>query len=812
MFVEVILPLNLQQNYTYQVPIELEEELAVGKRVVVQFGKKRLYTALIYIIHNIKPLEYTPKPIISVLDDMPIVMVKQLSFWQWISSYYMCSIGEVMNAALPAALKLSSETKVILNPHYNSSDDHLDDKEYLVSEALSIREELTIQEIQKILQQKAVYPTIRSMLDKGMIFIKEELKGKYKPKQEAFVYLAKHIQENEKQLKEVFALLAKAPKQLKLLMTLIHLKSQQKYIKRSELIKKAQIGNGIFNQLVKKDVFEVKMLNVDRIKEESLNISLADQLTPDQQFAFEETKKIFSDKSIALLQGVTSSGKTQVYIELIKEALAEGTQVLYLLPEIALTTQITARLKKVFGEELGIYHSKFNDQERVEIWNKLLKKKYKIILGARSALFLPFENLGLIVVDEEHDPSYKQFDPAPRYNARDSAIYLSTLYNSCKVLLGSATPSLESRYNVDIDKYGLIHLNKRYLDIQMPIVQIVNIAEEKRKNRMKSHFSSTLLDQIKETLANKEQIILFQNRRGYAPFLECMACAWVPQCKYCNVSLTYHKYSNDLRCHYCGYKTEPPDGCHACGNHTVQVQNFGTEKIEDDLSIMMPEVKIGRMDLDTVKSKYGHQKIISNFEEKNIDVLIGTQMVTKGLDFDNVGLVGILNADNLLNYPDFRANERAFQLMTQVSGRAGRKNKRGKVYIQAINVEHPIIKLVKEGHYATFYANELMHRKKFGYAPYYRLIKLTLKHKNKYIVEEAAIKLAQNLKYKLKDSVKGPIEPIINRIRNYYLQELLIKIPREQMYSSIKKDIYQAILKKQGEITTLKINIDVDPN
>ncbi len=815
MFVDVILPLNLKQLYTYSIPKELDKQVVTGKRLVVQFGKKRIYTALAYKIHDKKPDAYQPKAILSVLDESPVVNEFQFQLWDWMSKYYMASHGSIMNAALPSALKLESESKVLLNDKFGDDFSELDNKEYLIAEALLVNQTLTIQEVQQILDQKTVYHILQSLLKKGVIIISEDLKEKYKPKTIEVVLLKPSLKKSEQKLKAVFDDLQKAPQQLKLLMTYLHLEQQGHTIPipKEILLKEADVSSSIYKQLVNKGILTSEKTRIDRVKSFDEQADNHIDLSEAQQEALNEIKDCFKNKSVTLLHGVTSSGKTQIYINLIQEALNEGRQVLYLLPEIALTSQITDRLKKVFGKDLGIYHSKFNDNERVEIWNKTLHSEYKVILGVRSSIFLPFDNLGLIVVDEEHDSSYKQFDPSPRYNARDTAVFLSTVHKEAKVLLGSATPSLESRKNAEDEKYGLVRLNKRFADVEMPQITMVDTIEEKRKNRLKSHFTSTLIEHIEKTLEQKEQVILFQNRRGYAPYLECSKCSWIPQCKFCDVSMTYHKYSNDLRCHYCGFRTQPINTCSACGSHEMKVQSFGTEKIEDELRIFFPEALVGRMDLDTVRTKHGHEKVIREFENKQIDILIGTQMITKGLDFDNVGLVGVLSADHLLNFPNFRAGERAFQLITQVSGRAGRKKKRGKVVVQTSNPEHPILLNIKNNDFISFYANELIHRKQFKYPPYYRLIRIVLKHKKGYEVIKAANQFYGILKKQLASYVIGPSEPIINRIKSYYLQEILIKIDKDDIarLNFAKKIAEQSIDQIQREYKSTIFNIDVDP-
>ncbi len=811
-YVDVILPLALPKCYTYGVPEELAEQIQKGQRVEVQFGKNKLYAALVYAKHQNKP-SYPAKSIISVLDNISIVNDFQLQLWDWMAKYYVCTLGEVMHAALPAGLKLSSETRLLLNPYYEDNFAELNDKEYLIAEALSIQQELSIDDVRKILNQKTVYPIINSLLLKRVLYLKEELKQKYKPRTVSCVRLAEPYRSDSETLKSAFEQIGtRAAKQLQTLMGFIHLSKEQKHIKKQDLIQAADTNHNTIKIIEKKGIFELYDHEVSRIGLYEDEIIEHYDLSEAQLKAKEEIKASFEEKNVCLIHGVTGSGKTQVYIDLIQETIDAGQQVLYLLPEIALTTQIITRLQKIFADDIAVYHSKLNNNERVEIWHQTIENR-KILLGARSSLFLPFNNLGLIIIDEEHDTSFKQQDPAPRYNGRDCAIYLGHLHQA-KVLLGTATPSLETYTNAHGNKYGLVELNTRFGGMEMPEIILVDAKEEMRKKTMKSHFTSRLLDELKEAIGRGEQAILFQNRRGYAPTNSCETCDWTAECVHCDVSLTYHKYSHNLRCHYCGYSTKQPVECPACGSATLKIQGFGTEKIEDELQLFLPEAKTGRMDWDTVKGKHGHQRIISDFEEKRIDILVGTQMVTKGLDFDNVGLVGVLSADNLLHFPDFRASERAFQLLTQVSGRAGRKRKRGKVLIQAFNTGHPVLKEVIENDYLHFFTREQNERRDFSYPPFYRLIKITLKHVKRQNLHEGAQFYAHQLRKKLGGRVLGPAEPGIARVRNYYLMDILIKLERKkEALAFAKKTIESAGLELQGQkgMSGIKINVDVDP-
>lgn len=822
LFVDVILPLPVPGLFTYRVPFDLNDQVEKWKRVVVQFGKKKIYTAIVVNVHEIPPNNYSVKYILSILDQHPVMNSIQYEFWNWMSSYYMCEPGEVMNVAIPSALKLASETSIVLNPTYKLDTDILNEKEFLIVEALDIHKKLTLTEIENIVEQKKIIPIIKGLIEKNIVVVEEELKERYKPKKETFIKIAKEYQKEEK-LQEVFSQLEKrAFRQLEVLMTIISLSNfgQQKQIevKQTELTKNPNFTIGIINGLKKKGILEVYSKITSRL-EESLATYLPEdiELSEDQKTTFDKIQNTFEENKVTLLHGVTSSGKTEIYIKLIQQALDKGKQVLYLLPEIALTTQIINRLRKYFGSKVGVYHSKYNENERVEIWNSVLqndvkKSNYQIILGPRSALFLPYENLGLIIVDEEHDYSYKQFDPAPRYNARDAAVYLGILHKA-NVLLGSATPSIESYYNTKIGKYALVDLTQRYGDIQMPEILVADVKKETRQKTMKSHFSSFLINHIAEVLQEKKQVILFQNRRGFSLRLECETCNWMPECKNCDVTLIYHKQINLLKCHYCGYSRKVPERCDSCGSTHIQMKGFGTEKVEDELEIFFPDARIRRMDLDTTRSKHAYQTIINDFEEGRIDILVGTQMVTKGLDFDNVSVVGILNADNMIHFPDFRSYERSFQLMAQVSGRAGRKNKRGKVIIQSWNPYHSVIRDVIDHDYQSMYNSQILERRNFKYPPFYRLISIHLKHKDSRLLNEAAIDFAIMLRDKLGKRVLGPEYPLIARIKNLYIKNVLIKLEKDEHLITYKKEIISVIdtFKQESTHKSVRIIIDVDP-
>jgi primosomal protein N' (replication factor Y) len=771
---EIILPLALPTTYTYSIPTQFLEKANPGCRVEVVFGKQKKYAGIIKSVFDKEP-DYPTKPILNVLDDEPILYPQQLQLWNWLSQYYMCSEGEVMAAALPTHFKLSSETILIYNEEIGEDFTHLSDEEFLVAEALLLKKELRLTEVQQILDITHVYPLIKKLIDKKICFVWEAMDEQYKVKKENYVILNPEYG-NEEKLSELLNNWSRAPKQMELLLAYLHLQKTEGDVTQPELLKKSGASVAQLKGLADKNILIIEKRSVDRIKSIAKNIEIDFEFSAAQQEASDAVSKAFETKNVCLLHGVTSSGKTQVYIKLIEKYFKEGKQVLYLLPEIALTTQIIRRLQKHFGGNITIYHSRFNNNERIELWNKIRTGEVKIVLGARSALFLPFKELGLIIVDEEHDPSFKQQDPAPRYNARDAAIFYASLFNA-KTLLGSATPSIESYFNAMHDKYALVELNERFGGIKLPEIEIVDTRQAAQKGKVM--ISPQLKEAMKTALDNDRQVILFQNRRGYNPYLICGACGFIPQCTHCDVSLTLHKYSNKLHCHYCGSTYPKLITCPACGSNNWLEKNFGTEKIEEQLEDDFSKHKIARMDVDSVRGKTAHDNLIQLFEQHRLDILVGTQMVVKGLDFDKVSLVGILDADGLLAFADFRVNERAFQLMEQVSGRAGRKKEQGKVIIQATNVKHPVLQLVQQHDYKQFYNLEIENRKQFFYPPYSRIVLLTLKHKDKNIVAAAAEKLAQFLKQDLKDFIVGPAAPVVNRIRNQYLMEILIKLPKE---------------------------------
>lgn len=819
-FVDVILPLAIANAFTYRVPFELNDFVKNGVRVVIPFGKSKLQTGIIIKVHENVPTEYQSKYIESVLDENPIITGNQLKLWSWIANYYMAPIGDVMNAALPSNFKLASETKIVLHPEADANSDLLTDREYQVFEALEIQEELDLKEIADILAIKTVQPIIKSLIDKRIVITKEELKHKFTPKTQLFVEFEEAYQ-SEKAIENLINTLSeqkRKEKQIDCILTFLKLggfkNNQSVPILRSE-IEKNDASISSLNTLEKNGIFSVKRMEVSRLQEFDEASKKKKVLSDDQERALKEIRENFEEKDVTLLHGVTSSGKTEIYVELIQEQLDKGKQVLFLLPEIALTTQLIERLSAYFGDQIGVYHSKFNQNERIEIWNSLLKgdkSKFQIIIGARSAVFLPFNNLGLIIVDEEHESSFKQYDPSPRYNGRDTAIVLRSFFDA-KVLLGSATPAIETYYNALNGKYGLVELHKRYGNVQMPEILTANLKKEKKQKSMQSDFSSFLMEHIKEALDNKEQIILFQNRRGYNPVWACEICGWTPMCKSCDVSLTYHKHSNLLKCHYCSYYTPPIGSCPSCGSNRLKMIGFGTEKIEDELSIILPGVKVQRLDLDTTRQKNSYQKILSDFDNRKVDILVGTQMVTKGLDFDNVSLVGILDADMMLKRPDFRSFERSYQLMSQVAGRAGRKSKRGKVIIQTMDPDHHIIQRVIDHDYVGMYKNEIIERKNYFYPPYYKMINLNLKHRNATTLDGISEDLALQLRGVFGERILGPEYPVVRRIQNYYIKVIRIKIEKEASQKKVKLKLEKIIDSFYAKPINkaCRLNIDVDP-
>jgi primosomal protein N' (replication factor Y) len=811
-YAEIILPLALPgRTYTYAVPEDLESLVQAGVRVEVQFGKNKSYSGLVERTHDKKP-DYRLKSILSVLDEVSVVSTWQLQLWDWLADYYCCTLGEVMLAALPGHLKLTSETKIVFDESYGDDFSALDNDEYLIGEALHIQHEISVEDARKILNKKTVFPVIQRLLQKKVLFLREDLREKFKARKVTAVRLTEYYRADATRLREAFELLDKSDRQLETLMAYLHLSKQQPMVRKQELLDKAGVSDSTLKTLAQKAILEMYDQEVSRLTGYEDDLAEAGDLSAPQQKALDAVRTHFEDKTTVLLHGVTGSGKTRVYIELIRDVMSRGGQVLYLLPEIALTTQLVSRLQRILGKDISVYHSRINYNERVELWRSATIGQ-PVIMAARSGLFLPFRNLQLIIVDEEHDNSFKQYDPAPRYNARDTAIYLAGLHGA-KVLLGTATPSLESYYNAQTGKFGLVELTERFGGMQMPEIETIDLRELAKKKLMQGIFSARLLEAIQVAIDNGEQVILFQNRRGYSPILECQVCGWTAQCRHCDVSLTYHKYSNSLRCHYCGYRQEPVTVCPACGSGKVTLLGFGTEKIEDDLKIFLPKARIGRMDMDTAGTKTNLTNLLNDFEEKRLDILVGTQMVTKGLDFDHVGVVGVLGADQLVRFPDFRAGERAYQLLTQVAGRAGRKKRRGRVLIQAYNPAHPVLKEVHAGDFHGFMRRELAERLEFHYPPFYRLIHLSIRHKDEKIVHAAAELFARLLREKLGERVLGPVLPHVPRVRGYYAQEILLKLEKSAPIlnhsKGMIKHITEVVLGKPGFASVI-VSVDVDP-
>ncbi|HET9570335.1 MAG TPA: primosomal protein N' [Bacteroidales bacterium] len=816
-FADVLLPLPLNQTFTYSVPQEMSTFAQVGCRVIVPLGSRKLYTAIIMRLHQEAPTNYQTKPILSLLDEMPVLRDLQLRFWEWLSNYYLCAPGEVMKAALPSGLKLESETTVALNPDFES-EHPLKDKETQILQALIPGKDMNILMLSRITGISNPLPLVQELVEKGALTVSEGLRETYKIRTKSFVRLTPTYQSDPEQLKHFMEESHRAKKQVDILMIYLHLSdffqnATPKLVGKKEMLEASGATVAVLQALINKGVLEVFDLAVDRLEESTDTVVPISTLSAKQQEALDAIQTSFQQKPVCLLHGQTSSGKTEVFIHLIQECIQSGKQVLYLVPEIALTTQLSNRLKRVFGSKLGVYHSKFPDAQRVELWKKmLLEEDYQVILGVRSSIFLPFRDLGLIIIDEEHETSYKQQDPSPRYHARNAALVLASLHGA-KTLLGTATPSLETYANCMSGKYGLVELQVRHFDMQMPEIIAVNTKELKRKKIMKSLFSPFLTSKIGDAIGSGGQAILFQNRRGYAPLLECKACAWVPKCERCDVSMTYHKYHQKLTCHYCGFEREVPNQCPSCGSEDLTLLGYGTEKIEEEVRNLFPEALVSRMDTDTTRSRKSYEQIIRDFETKKTNILIGTQMVSKGLDFEQVRVVGILNADQMLNFPDFRAHERSFHLMVQVSGRAGRQGVRGLVVLQTSDPYQPIIQDVIHNNFKGFYKREMALREQFLYPPYTRLIQIRLKHKDALVVRRAARYFAEIVRPVLGHRLLGPDQPSIARINNYHYQQMLLKIEVSISISKIREVLLwaQEVLKKEQDYKSVQVLFDVDP-
>ncbi len=812
-FVEVILPLSLAKTFTYSVSEAEFHYIKKGMRVAVPFGKSKIYTALVIELHQNAPTLYDAKEIHQILDEKPLVTQTQIEHWKWIASYYLCAIGDVFRGAIPSALLLESETVISQKQDIDVEESQLSDDEYLIYQALQHQSSLKVDDIISIVNKKSIFPILQKLIDKNIVVLQEEMLESYKPKLVRYVRLNKEFDSNNG-LEQLLENLKGATKQKEVILSYFQLSAtEKKPITVKKLTETAQTTSTIIKSLIDKNIFEEYYLQEDRVNFKGVSNEGHLKLSAPQDLAFNSIKESLSKKEVCLLHGVTASGKTEIYIKLIEEYLAKGKQVLYLLPEIALTTQLVGRLRAHFGNKVAVFHSKYSNNERVEVWNQVLNKseKAEIVIGARSALFLPFQDLGFLIVDEEHEQTYKQVDPAPRYHARDAAIVLAGLQKA-KVLLGSATPSVESYYNAKTGKFGLVTLVERYGKVTLPEIELVDLKDKYFRKKMSGHFSEVLIEEITKSLTLGEQVILFQNRRGYSPLLECLTCGHIPQCQQCDVSLTYHKHKNQLRCHYCGYSIAKPTNCHACSSVNLTTKGFGTEQIQQELVALFPSHKIGRMDQDTTRGKFGFEKIIDSFKNREIDILVGTQMLGKGLDFDNVTLVGIMNADNLLYHPDFRAYERSFQMMTQVSGRSGRSEKQGKVIIQTFTPLHNTIQQVTRNDYESMFKEQLLEREIYKYPPYYKLIKLTLKHRDYEKLKEGSMWLYQVMQQSLPMPVLGPEEPAISRIRNEYIRTIMVKIPAATSIVTTKSTL-QKILNSFEAVAayrSIRVIINVD--
>ncbi|MBQ7942256.1 MAG: primosomal protein N' [Muribaculaceae bacterium] len=817
-FADVILPLPLYSSFTYRIP-EVIDDVKIGSRVLVPFGRKKYYTAIVIMVHHNEPKEYEVKEISALLDDTPIVRHPQLKFWAWISEYYLCSQGDVFKAAVPAGLKVESETVIAINPDYEDTDTcKLSERERIVYDLISSRDKVQLNEISGATGFRNVGALVSRMLDKGAVFVAEKVVDNYRPKTETLISLnLKHG--DEAGLHRYFDMVHRSAKQEALLLAYLDLSrwlqsGEPREVKKEELMARADVSQAVLSGVIAKGVLRQYKKEINRFANRVMRVQEKPRLSDEQLRALNEIRESYKEKNITLLHGVTSSGKTSVYVHLIDEVLRKGRQALYLVPEIALTAQLTRRLQQFFGDKLIIYHSKFSDNERVDIWKKLLNSSEPcVVIGVRSAVFLPFADLGLVVVDEEHDTSYKQQDPAPRYNGRNAAIVLAQMHGA-KTLLGSATPAIETYHNAETGRYGLVSLLSRYEDIEMPEVEVVDTKEARRKKEMNGMFSGRLIGLCRKSLDAGEQVILFQNRRGYAPMVRCKQCEWIPKCENCDVSLTYHKHVNSLSCHYCGYTIQLPSVCPACKMPALEIVGYGTERIEDEVETVFPGDKIARMDLDTTRNKNSYEKLIEDFSSRKMNILVGTQMVTKGLDFAGVSTVGILNADTMINFPDFRSDERAFDMMEQVSGRAGRKSKQGRVVIQTSDVSHPVIGFVKSHDYAGFYKYELGERQRFGYPPFTKIINIYLKHRDDSVLTEMSVRFSNMLREVFRHRVLGPEAPMVARVQNFYIRQIVLKMENEASMPKVKtilRKIYEDMLTVDSRMKSVILYYDVDP-
>lgn len=813
-FAEIILPLALPGTFTYEIsPADLPY-LKIGQRVSVPFGTQKLYTGIVHSFHQNKPEIFKTKTIDSILDTEPLVTEIQIKFWEWLASYYMCSLGEVYRNVFPSALKWESETFVKFIGSLQDIQEELTDEEWMVVQQLDKKGLLSVSEIAKIVERKSTISIIKSLWDKGLVLLDEVLKEKYTPKIERFVRVKPELKTDEKLFNASLEQLKNASKQRETILQLIVEEAQSpKPIKISQFLKKYGGSHSMMNSLAEKGMIEIYQLETSRIEEVSNDIVDTELLNYEQSQALKIIGENFQENKTVLLHGVTSSGKTEIYIKLIEQYLEEDRTTLFLLPEISITSQMVERIRKHFGDMVGIYHSKFNQNERVELWNKTLNGDYKIIIGVRSALFLPFQDLGLVVVDEEHESAYKQTDSKPYFHARDMALVLGK-YHGARVILGSATPSLESYYNAQSGKYGYVQLTKRFSEVQMPKIELVDLKQALRNKEITGDISLIMQDAIRDTLKEGKQVLIFQNRRGFAPVMECLSCGHSPFCPNCDVPLTYHKFSNLLKCHYCGHAQAKPNKCYNCQSLELTTKGIGTEQIEIQLQSMFPDKKIARMDVDAMRKKHAYEKTIEAFEQQEIDILVGTQMVAKGLDFSNIGLVGVIRADSLLNFPDFRAHEKAFQLLTQVAGRAGRRKEQGRVLIQTFNPDHQVLQNVTRYDYEKTAKDILYERKSFLYPPFLRLIQISFRHAKAERVDKVSQEFVKLLlPYFDAKHLLGPEEPSIGRIRNLFIRNVLIKIPEKASPQKVKILIQKSIesLQTIQAFRSVRIDIDVDP-
>ncbi|MCH5239283.1 MAG: primosomal protein N' [Muribaculaceae bacterium] len=822
-YVDVILPLPLYSSFTYSVPEEIEGEIQTGSRVLVQFGKKKYYTGIVEALHSNEPKGYEVKPVVALLDPEPILRYPQLKFWKWISDYYLCSPGEVYKAAVPTGLKPESETRISLNPDYEADEKHslkLTEQQALVIMTLQEHLRMRVDELEGETGLKNVAKVIMPMLDAGILEIDERVAERYRPKKITVVSL-NFERNNEQKLHESFDAVKRSQLQEKALLSYLdlsgwlNLNSKLRMVSKQQLLETAKVSPAVIKGMVDKGILKIEKKTVNRFDslseiQEEIDLPV---LSEPQQRAFQEIDRGFRENSIQLLHGVTGSGKTEIYTHLMAKAMEAGNQVLFLVPEISLTTQLSDRLRKIFGHRLLVYHSKFSDSERVDIWRRLLTSNEPlVVVGARSSIFLPFARLGLVVVDEEHEASFKQYDPAPRYNARDAALMLARMHGA-KSLLGSATPAVETYFKAIEGKYGLVKLPERYEGSVLPDVEILDMKELRKKKEASGIISTPLRDRIIRTLQNKRQVILFQNRRGFAPVVICEQCGWTPKCANCDVSMVYHKNLGMLRCHYCGYSTLLPSLCPACGLNGLKIFGYGTERIAEEVKEAFPDNNIARMDLDTTRNKDAYQNIIEDFAHHDTEILIGTQMVSKGLDFGDVATVGVLNADTLLNFPDFRSNERAFNMLEQVAGRAGRRREKGMVLIQTLNPKHEILKHVRNHDYEGYYSNEIMERRKYAYPPFTKIINIYIRNKNPQMCDKAAVDFTLALRKVFGDRVLGPEKPYVSRIASYYIQSIMLKMESGVSMKKVKEILRQvyAGIAQNIEMKSSVVHYDVDP-